>query len=48
MNTDLTYGLLLALINGMICLSLPAIVSYIQGQRRDHDQSSVTSDQLSV
>ncbi|MBD2482238.1 MULTISPECIES: hypothetical protein [Planktothrix] len=45
MNTDLTYGLLLALINGAICLLLPAIVSYLQRQRQNNDQSSVMTQQ---
>ncbi|MFM6192067.1 MAG: hypothetical protein ACKPEN_13790 [Planktothrix sp.] len=41
MNTDLTNGLLLALINGAVCLSLPAIISYRQNQQ----QSSMMSQQ---
>lgn len=45
MNTDLTYGLLLALINGTICLLLPAIVSYLQRQHQNPDQSSVMTQQ---
>jgi hypothetical protein len=45
MNTDLTYGLLLALINGAVCLSLPAIVSYLQRQLQNQQQPSMISQQ---
>lgn len=30
MNTTFTYGLLLAIVNGLICISIPVLVSYTQ------------------
>lgn len=30
MNTTSAYGLLLALVNGLICISIPMLVSYTQ------------------
>lgn len=39
MNTTFVYGLLLALVNGMICISIPVFVSYTQRKIKQSPES---------
>ena len=50
MNTTLVYGILLALGNGLVCISIPALVSYSQRKfkQSEENQEPVTVNSVEL